>query len=156
METLLGPFTGYLHLGMYPEANEELEKLPTDIKTHPLVLEARLVLLVELERWEDGALLGDSLIKLWPLELEFYLKTAYCLHELKRSLEAKLTLESAPQTIRETALYYYNLACYESQLGNLEAAKTLLKKCFSIDPTWREESLDDPDLEPLWASLKEI
>ena len=56
-------------------------------------------------------------------------------------------------SIRDTALYFYNLACYEAQLGNLDEAKRLLKDCFSKDPQYREESMDDPDLEPVWISL---
>jgi len=149
----LEPFYGYLHLKMFHEANDELEKLPTEIKTHPMVLEARLVLLMEMDKWEEGVLLGESLIQLWPSEHEFHFKTAYCLHELNRTTEAKVTLESAPKSIRDTALYCYNLACYETQLGNLDEAKCLLKDCFARDPQYREESLDDPDLEPLWSSI---
>lgn len=156
IEALLEPFTGYLHLGMFQDASEELDKLPPTIRSAPLVLEARLVLLVEMERWEEGVLLGESLCQLWPMEHEFYFKTAYCLHELKRTVEAKATLEAAPLPIRETALYYYNLSCYETQLGNLLEAKRLLKTCFAKDLRFREESLDDPDLEPLWASLATI
>jgi hypothetical protein len=74
---LLEPFNGYLHLGMFIDANDELEKLPTVIKTHPKVLEARLVLLMEMDKWEEGVLLGESLIQLWPQEHEFHFKTAY-------------------------------------------------------------------------------
>lgn len=153
IETLLEPFTGYLHLGMFLDANDVLENLPTEIKTHPIVLQARLILLVEMRKWEEGVLLGESLSKLWPQEHEFYFKTAYCLHELKRTHEAKATLESAPKSIRDTALYFYNLACYEAQLGNLDEAKRLLKQCFAKEYRYRQGALDDPDLEPLWTSL---
>jgi tetratricopeptide (TPR) repeat protein len=153
IESLLEPFIGYLHLGMFLDANDELEKLPPELKTHPKVLTARLVLLMEMRKWEDGALLGESLIKLWPSEHEFHFKKAYCLHELKRTQEAKQTLESAPMSIRDTALFFYNLACYEAQLDNLVRANALLKECFKKEPYYRQESLDDPDLEPLWDSL---
>lgn len=153
IETLLEPFTGYFHLGMFHEANDVLEALPVELKTHPKVLEARLVLLMEMKKWEDGVLLGQSLIELWPQELEFHFKTAYCLHELWRTREAKETLEAAPSAIRDTAVFYYNLACYEAQLGNVDEAKQLLKQCFQKEPRYREEALDDPDLEPLWKSL---
>ena len=101
-------------------------------------------------------LLGESLCQQWPEEHEFYFKTAYCLHELKRTQEAKVTLESAPPSIREHSLYQYNLACYETQLGHLEVAKSLLRECFIQDPHYRQKSLDDPDLEPLWEALAKI
>jgi tetratricopeptide (TPR) repeat protein len=138
---------------MFLEANDVLENLPTEIKTHPKLLKARLILLMELEKWEEGIMLGESLIKLWPQEIEFHFKTAYCLHELKRTREAKAILESAPRSIWDTALFYYNSACYESQLGNIDEAKLLLKQSFAKEPRYREKALDDPDLEPVWTSL---
>jgi len=156
IETLLEPFTGYIHLRMFQEANDELGNLPTELKTHPKVLEATLVLLMEMHKWEDGALLGESLIKLWPSEHEFHFKKAYCLHELKRTQEAKHTLESAPASIRDTALYFYNFACYETQLGNLNEAKRLLKECFVKEPRYRKKSLSDSDLAPLWSFFEKI
>ena len=73
---LLEPFDGYIALGMFMEATDELERLPTELKTHPAVLSATLDLLIELKRWEDGELLGRSLFKLWPDECSFYVRTA--------------------------------------------------------------------------------
>ena len=87
--------------------------------------EARLILLMEMEKWDEGVLLGESLSKRWPQEHEFYFKTAYCLHELKRTQEAKITLESAPKSIRITALYFFNLVCYETQFGELGRRKAV-------------------------------
>jgi tetratricopeptide (TPR) repeat protein len=150
--SLLQPFYGYLELKMYVEANDELEGLPTKLKVHPVVLLCRLELLVEMKRWEDGVTLGQSLCGLWPDEMEFWFRSAYCLHELKRTLEAKDTLLKAPMAIRDTAVFSYNLACYETQLGNLKEAKRLLKECFERDEGFRVDALEDPDLEPLWSS----
>jgi predicted Zn-dependent protease len=151
---LLEPFDGYLALGMFMEANDELERLPNEIKTHPQVLTARLTLLMELERWENGVILGRSLFKLWPDCCEFYIRTAYCLHELKRTQEARQTLLDGPVALHEQAVYYYNLACYEAQLGNLAKARLHLAACFKLDKAYRAESLEDPDLEPLWDVLE--
>jgi hypothetical protein len=61
-------------------------------------------------------------------------------------------LESAPTSIRLTVLYCYNLASYETEFGNFDKAKLLFTECFVKEPRYREESLDDPDLEPLWMS----
>lgn len=153
VETMLEPFAGYFHLGMFHEANDALDDLPTEFKTHPKVLLARFSLLLEMKRWDDGVLLGESLIRLWPQELEFHFKTAYCLHELKRTKEVKETLEAAPVSIRGTAVFHFNLACYAAQLGHLDEAKKLLTRCFEKEPRFKEEALDDPDLEPVWKSL---
>ena len=153
IQALLMPFYGYLELGMDADANDALESLPSDVKSHPLVFAARLELLMVLTRWEDGVILGQSLCGHWPNHFDFWISTAFCFHEMKRTSEAKQTLLNAPQPIRESALYSYNLACYEAQLGSVETAMTLLKTCFAIDPEMRETALDDPDLELVWDSL---
>jgi tetratricopeptide (TPR) repeat protein len=152
-DDLLEPFDGYLALGMFMEANDELERMPNGFKAHPTVLTARLALLMEMERWEAAVILGRSLFKLWPDDTEFCIHTAYCLHELKQTAEAKQTLLDGPDALRDLAVFHYNLACYECQLGNLGEAKRRLATCFKIDRAHRAESLEDPDLEPLWRTL---
>jgi len=152
IEALLQPFVGYIELGMLDEAERELEEFPEELKDHALVWLARLELVMELKQWEEGIELGKSLCKRWPHELEFWFKTAYCQHELKQTVEAKSTLLDAPESIRETALYYYNLACYETQLGDLTAGRQLLEKSCSLDKRFRQDAQSDPDLQPLWKA----
>jgi predicted Zn-dependent protease len=152
---LLQPFDGYLHLGMFNEANDELENLPTELKTHPAVLSARLNLLMKMKRWEDGAILASSLTTLWPDVCEFHVRTAFCLHEMKRTAEARQALLDGPKALRSQAVFYYNLACYDAQLGNLEESRRHLATCFKLDKGYRAESLHDPDLEPLWENSGE-
>jgi predicted Zn-dependent protease len=151
---ILEPFAGYLALGMYLDANDELENLPTALKAHPTVLSARLELLIEMKRWEDGAILGQSLFKLWPDACEHYVRTAFCLHEMKQTKEARKTLLCGPEALRSQAVYFYNLACYEAQLGNIAEAKRQLAICFEMDKAYKAESLDDPDLAPLWELVE--
>jgi hypothetical protein len=47
----------------------------------------------------------------------------------------------------------YNLACYECQLGNLDSAKLYLEQAIRMNPGFRKQALDDPDLDPLWKAL---
>jgi tetratricopeptide (TPR) repeat protein len=47
----------------------------------------------------------------------------------------------------------FNLACYEAQMGNLDRAKTHLKRANEIDPRFGLMALEDADLEPLWTLL---
>jgi len=154
IEARLQPFVGYVELGMYEDANDELDSLPPEMKAHPTVLLARLELLVEMKQWEEGALLGESLCDLKPQELEFWFKTAFCQHELKRTRDARETLLKAPVRIRETAVFYYNLACYETQLGDLSEGRRLFEKSCEMDKQFGRDALDDPDLQPLWKDTR--
>jgi len=52
------------------------------------------------------------------------------------------------------AIIYYNLACYDCQLGQIASAKQYLKQAFRIDPNWISQALEDEDLKPLWESLQ--
>ncbi|MEJ0000919.1 MAG: hypothetical protein WDO13_18175 [Verrucomicrobiota bacterium] len=153
IQALLRPFYGYLELGMDADANDSLEALPDDVKPHPLVLTAQLELLMVMKRWEDGVILGQSLCRIFSNHHDLWFRTAYCLHAMKRTAEAKETLLSAPTAISGTALYCYNLACYEAQLGRIDRAKSLLEACFTKDANMRATALDDPDLEQVWDSI---
>jgi hypothetical protein len=153
IKALLRPFYDYLERGMDADANDALETLPDDVKSHPLVFGARPELLMVMERWEDGVILGRSLCRIFSKHHDFWFRTAYCLHAMKRTAEAKETLLSAPTAISGTALYCYKLACYEAQLGLTDRAKALLQECFTKDATMKATALDDPDLGPVWDSL---
>ena len=63
---LLDYFRGYMELGMYGEAGEELEKLPTEVRVHPAVQLARLDLLIEMRNWPEGVILASSFCEKWP------------------------------------------------------------------------------------------
>ncbi|MEJ0000948.1 MAG: hypothetical protein WDO13_18320 [Verrucomicrobiota bacterium] len=120
---------------MDTEANDALEALPDEIKSHPLVYSARLELLVIMERWDDGVILGQSLCRQFPRQLDFWFRTAYCLHAMKRTAEARETLLSAPSAISGTPLYCYNQACYEAQLG---------RHRFGLTRFWKSASQKTP------------
>ena len=150
IEALLQPFVGYLELGMYDDAEKELESFQSELKDHPLLWLARLELIMARRQWEGGVALGKILCTRWPDELEFWFKTAYCQHELRQTAEARETLLTAPTAIHHTAVFYYNLACYETQLGNLTAGKKFLEQSFKINKRFRQDWLKDPDLAPLW------
>jgi hypothetical protein len=154
LDQLLKPFFGYVYLKMFEDANDVLEGLPTNLITHPTVLLARLELLMEVKMWREGVLLGQSLCNVWPSELEFWFRTAYCQHEMKHTQQAKDTLLRAPPAMRETATFHFNLACYETQLGNLEEGKRLLFIAIEKNKEFQQDALDDPDLEPMWDSLR--
>ena len=158
VQALLEPFLAVFRSGMLPEAKDELHKLPTEIKTHPDVLEARLCLfdamsLLEDQALEDGVQLGKFSLKLWPLDQRFYVLTTHFLNEQKKAQEAKGILDSAPAWIRDAEEFSYQLARCEAQLGNLDQAKRLLNECFAKDESCRESFLSEPEFAPfshLW------
>src|SRR4051812_13447381 len=66
---------------------------------------------------------------------------------------ARLILLQAAERLPNIAIFHYNLACYECQLGDIETAKERLRRAFEIDPDFRCIAVEDSDLEPLWRTL---
>lgn len=77
------------------------------------------------------------------------------LHELKRTAEARDNLLCVVNRFERDHVIYYNLACYECQLGRLEQAMQWLEMAFLLGGMRRMKlaALDDPDLEPLWDDV---
>jgi len=88
-----------------------------------------------------------------PDESSGYIHGAFCLHELGRTLEAKQTLLDGPAGLLDEPVYYYNLACYETVLGNLQQAKVYLRASFRLDKSFRELAKCDPDLQRIRDEL---
>jgi tetratricopeptide (TPR) repeat protein len=151
IEALLQPFVGYPELGMIDDAEKELDSFQPELENHPLFWLGRMELILARKQWAAGIALGKTLCARWPDELEFWFKTGYCQHELRQTAEARETLLTAPTAIRKSAVYYYNLACYETQLGNLTDGKRLLELSCKIDKRFRQDCLKDPDLQPLFS-----
>jgi len=83
----------------------------------------------------------------WPVSL------AYAMRRTNSIEAAKEILLNAESKFPKEAIIFYNLACYECQLGQIEASKNYLKQAFKIDLNWRKAALDDEDLKPLWNDL---
>ena len=153
VQSLLEPFFAVFRLGFLAEAKDELDKLPTKIKTQPDVLVARLCFfdaksMLDNQALEDGVQLGKFSLKLWPLDERFYFLTTHFLNEQKKAQESKEILESAPASIRDGAEFCYQLARCEAQLGKLDQAERLLKECFATEESYRESFLAEPEFAP--------
>ena len=67
--------------------------------------------------------------------------------------QARIILVNAVERLPNFAIFHYNLACYECQLGDLLGAKARLERAISRDAQFRKLALDDEDLKPLWERI---
>ena len=141
---------GYLELGMYDDAHLELNRLSPEMLGRAEFLECRLFLYMQQRRWEDALGIAAKLRRTDPQVATGYIQAAFCLHELGRTPEARELLVSGPETLRQNALFHYNLACYEAVLGDAESALAHLKRSFTLQADLRDVAREDSDL----ASLK--
>ena len=149
---------GWLGLGSWREAGEELDQIQPQFRAHPSVLEMRYKILAEAKRWEEAAAVARAVRQLLPDQPWGYFYSAFALHELKRTQEAYDTLKPATEKFPEEQIMRYNLGCYACQLGKLEEAMLHLQQAQALDGKRdiRQLALDDPDFKPLWDQIREL
>lgn len=110
----------------------------------------------EAKHWELALVVAETLVELLPEDPHAWIHRSFALHELKRMKEAQELLLPALEKFKREPLIAYNLACYACQLGNQDRAKELLALAYERgDPKEiKLMALNDPDLGPLWHSLK--
>ena len=144
---------GYFELGMLDEALEELDTLPANLQEGTEVLQMRLFIHMREKRWPEALDISHTLCRVLPEETLGFIHAAFCLHELRRTAEAKAFLLAGPAALLNEATYHYNLGCYDAALGNVEEAQTHLRKAFALDGKFREYARTDPDLKPVWGLI---
>ena len=149
---------GWLELGNHLEANDELEKIEASLRTHPDVLELRWQIFATAKKWEECVLIGNALVDTAPARPDSWIHRSYALHELSRPQEASDLLFPAADLFPGHSTIMYNLACYACVLGNMEEAWDWLEDAFELGDAkqMKLRALEDPDLEKLWAEIREI
>jgi tetratricopeptide (TPR) repeat protein len=144
---------GYVDLGMFIEANEEIEAIDPLCRCLPVVLATRLAIYSGLQRWELVGVVAQKLAEFDPDDPQWPLSLAYATRRTESVEAARTILQRAIKRHRKDATIRYNLACYECQLGDIPAAKRYLKRAFELAPELRATAFDDQDLESIWKSI---
>lgn len=143
---------GYYELQMLEEAIGELDELPLNAQLRADVLEMRVTILMKTRRWGDAIDACEKLCAVAPDAALGFIHLAYCLHESGRTQQAKDVLLEGPSSLSRDPTYYYNMACYECVLGNVETARVYLETSLSIDSKLSAFAKVDPDLKALNCS----
>jgi predicted Zn-dependent protease len=141
---------GYIDLGMFSEAWQEIQNLPPHLSGTPDAQEMRIIVMLDRGLCAEALSLSENLCDLFPENHAGFIQGAYCLHAMGDTEAAIEHLQSGPGTLREEPVYFYNLACYELALGRDEPALTWLQRALSMGgASLRQRALDDPDLRTL-------
>jgi tetratricopeptide (TPR) repeat protein len=144
---------GYLELGLYEEARAEINELQESCNERSDVVELNVLCCMGERLWEQALQYAQRLCELEPERPGGFIHAAYCLHELGRTEAALASLQAGPASLRRKAVFYYNLACYNTRLGRIEEALLLLRQAFERDPALRMTARNDPDLATLREQL---
>ena len=140
---------GYLTLGLKKEAAKALAEIAEAEREATPVLAFRLGLHVECAQWKQAAQLGATLCEREPNVAAFWIQWAFSARRHAGIEQAKEILLRGLGLHPREAVFHFNLACYEAQLGNLDDARGLLETACHLDPAFTELAKTDPDLEPL-------
>lgn len=146
---------GWLELGNAREAQSELDCLSDVAQGLPEVIAVRWGILAHFKKWEQSIVIANRLIDLAPSSALGWIHRSYALHELKRTREARDSLLPAARLFPAVETIAYNLACYECQLGELDKARSWLRRAFKLhDPgELASRAKEDADLKPLWSEM---
>lgn len=148
--------SGYLDLGMLPEAAEALDAIPGEERVRPEVLLLRVDLHAAGKQWALGMELARHLVTAHPEEAESWIKLAYCTRRAESVEKAEEILLRAKAAHPEEAMIRYNLACYACVSGRMETAVERLKEAITLHEGIRDLAVEDEDLRPLWGVVGEI
>ncbi len=137
---------GYSQLGMPDEALEELDQIPRLPTLIVPVEKLRLQVQMRASRYEAGATTAGHLCEVDAGDADNWIQQAFCLHEIGRTREAREVLHAGPASLTTKAIYFYNLACYDAVLGEIEESQHHLRRAFELDAQFREYARRDPDL----------
>jgi Flp pilus assembly protein TadD len=150
---------GWLGLGNWREARDDIQRIAPELRAHPDVLEVTREIFAQAGKWDMAAETAGAVATLKPQEPQAWIALAYAIRrKTGGGLEAaKNILAKAQKEFPKEPLIAYNLACYECQLGNKTAATQWLQNAFATGPAkqLRSMALDDRDLEPLWPQIRE-
>lgn len=152
-ELQLQAVRGYYELEMYEDAWEELRAVERSSPENPSILQMKVLLLLKEERWDEALDLSKDLRQMEPQNGVGFIQGAYCLHEMKRTDEALALLDTAPDSVRDEAIYHYNKGCYQAAIGDVETACNCLRKSFDLDDSLLDVARKDPDLSELKDAL---
>lgn len=155
-ESKLAAAEGYLTLKLPHDAWETLDEIDPEERGSLPVISIRLEILSSMQRWKEVSRIGREAISQFPQAGHLYLQTSYGVRRHENLTAAYLILSSGNHALSDNALFHFNMACYECQLGQQDSARLRLKQAIKLNRLCKQMALDDPDLEPMWQMISSL
>ncbi len=145
----LGYAEGYLALGLKAEAAEALAEIKDGEQDATPVLAMRLAVYCDQGKWAAAAKAGAVLCEREPNVPGHWIQWAYSTRRHAGLAQARGILMRGVGLHPREAVFHFNLACYEAQLGHLEDARAFLETACGLDESFSELAKTDADLAPI-------
>lgn len=146
---------GWIELGSYDEAAEELHNCPALVKSSVEWVKLWVRVYVAKERWREVEVMCETLAKHAPADPFTIFNRAEAFHRQGRTREAYTVFTDAPVEFKKGAEYFYALARYLCALDQMQLALSCIGKACDVNPSLKIKALNDPDLERVWVDLQE-
>jgi tetratricopeptide (TPR) repeat protein len=147
---------GYIELGMYEEADFEIEQIDPAWPAVSRILALKLCIYAGMAKWRLMEAVAKKLADRNPDDAQWVIWRAFAAARGHSIEGAKKILIQALRTHPNDPRIHYALGCYESRLQHFFPAKRHLARAIQLDARLRLVALSDADLEPLWAELEVI
>jgi predicted Zn-dependent protease len=151
---------GWLELGNLAEARAELEQVSAAQQEHPDVLELRWSISAEEKRWDEALQVAQAQVRRAPKRSSGWLHQAYALRRVPNGSIQKAweALLPAFDKFPKEPTIPFNLSCYACQLRQLDVARDWLNRAVAVGgkEKIKQMALEDTDLEPLWAEIRQL
>jgi tetratricopeptide (TPR) repeat protein len=145
---------GYIELGIYDEADREIEQIDPDCPAVSRVLALKLCIYAGLCEWPLMEAVAKKLAERNPDDAQWAIWRAYAAARGHSIEAAKKILIEALRTHPNDPRVHYALGCYESRLHHFYTAKRHVARAIQLDARLRLLALSDADLEPLWSDIE--
>ncbi len=146
---------GYVELGMYADAESELEKIGPVHQELPQVLTLRVCIYAGSENWGQMQAVAGKMAAHFPDDAQWRIWWAAAARRAESIEVAKKILLEALETHPNDAKIHYDLSCYESRLEHFHRARRHLARAIQIDSRFQLIALEDRELRPLWRKIVE-
>jgi hypothetical protein len=152
---------GWLGLGDWKSAEDEIQRIAPQFQADPAVLKVRWEVCALGKKWDAGVEIGRMLLEAEPDESFGWVNRSYALRRatgggLQAAYDA---LRPAADHLQDAEQVTFNLACYSCQLGRLDEAREWWSKCLAgavavgRGTSLKQAALAESDLEPLWREI---
>lgn len=140
---------GYRELAMFDDAISELDSLDEVLGLRRESQQMRLAICMEAKRWKQALPCANRLAAIESSDPGDLINLAYVTRRADSLEGARVILENAAKRYPNEAIIHYNLGCYACCAGELEIAKSYLKRAFHLDASYIKMSQNDEDLKRL-------
>ncbi len=123
---------GWLELGDYLSANEELDKVAPLVRAHPDILEMRARVFAAGKKWDDVMAIAETLTDRLPNRLMGWLLLAQAEHERGDTESAYETLVSVAEQFADRSEVPHALAVFAALISDYREAEDWLSRTFDV------------------------